>query len=88
MQRYAPRHEEEAHGHHGTHHRREHGWAFGGPLLDFAALGYSSEEFFLEGTASRYQPMDGTTLDRDGKWDVEPCESAAVQDPVRRLPAA
>ncbi len=54
----------------------EHGWAFGGPLLDFAALGYSSEEYFLDGTASRYAPKAGTELDRDGKWDVEPCESA------------
>ena len=54
----------------------EHGWAFGGPLLDFAALGYSSEEYFLDGTASRYAPKEGTELDREGKWDVEPCESA------------
>src|SRR4029077_10854960 len=54
----------------------EHGWAFGGPLLDFAALGYSSEEYFLDGTASRYAPKEGTELDRDGKWHVEPCESA------------
>ena len=52
-----------------------HGWAFGGPVLDFDAYGYTSEEFFLEGTASRYQPVDGTTLDRDGKWSVEACET-------------
>ncbi len=34
-----------------------HGWAFGGPRLDFDDYGYTSEEFFLEGTASRYQPV-------------------------------
>ena len=39
-----------------------HGWAFGGPVLDFDDYGYTSEEFFLEGTASRYQPVDGSTL--------------------------
>ncbi|HTN81167.1 MAG TPA: alpha/beta hydrolase domain-containing protein [Acidimicrobiales bacterium] len=54
----------------------EHGWAFGGPVVDFEALGYASEEYFLEGTASRYQAAGGTALDRDGRWDVEPCESA------------
>ena len=55
----------------------EHGWAFGGPLLDFAALGYSSEEYFLDGTASRYAPNGRHRRSTDeGKWDVEPCESA------------
>ena len=53
-----------------------HGWAFGGPVLDFAALGYASEEYFLEGTASRYAPKAGTDLARDGKWEVEPCATA------------
>ena len=52
-----------------------HGWAFGGPALDFDDYGYTSEEFFLEGTASRYQPVGGSTLDRDGTWSVEACET-------------
>ncbi len=53
----------------------EHGWAFGGPTVDFGAIGYVAEEFFLEGTAARYREKRGTTLERDGKWDVEPSES-------------
>ena len=52
-----------------------HGWAFGGPAIDFDAYGYSSEEFFLEGIAARYQPAAGTSLDQDGKWTVEPCDT-------------
>ncbi len=54
----------------------QHGWAFGGPVVDFPAHGYASEEFFLEGTATRYRERAGADLGRDGKWDVEPCESA------------
>ena len=40
-----------------------HGWAFGGPTVDFAQYGFVSEEFFLEGTAVRYRLQDGTTLE-------------------------
>jgi Alpha/beta hydrolase domain len=53
----------------------ERGWAFGGPTIDFAAIGYAADEFFLEGNATRFREKSGTTLGRDGKWDVEPCES-------------
>ena len=53
----------------------EHGWAFGGPVLDFDHLGYASEEYFLAGTAVRYEPALGTTLERDGRWAVESPES-------------
>ena len=56
-----------------------HGWAFGGPTVDFAQYGFLSEEFFLEGTAVRYRLQEGTTASRDGKWAVEPCESAAYK---------
>lgn len=53
----------------------EHGWAFGGPVVDFAALGYTSDEFFIDGAAARYLPKPGTELGRDGRWDVEPVDS-------------
>ena len=56
-----------------------HGWAFGGPTVDFAHYGFLSEEFFLEGTAVRYRLQEGTTASRDGKWAVEPCESASYK---------
>ena len=52
------------------------GWPFGKPLVDLAAYGYQEDEFFLEGTAVRYGPAAGTELGRDGKWQVEPVESA------------
>src|SRR4051794_22706451 len=54
----------------------EHGWPFGGPLLDLAAYGYQQDEFFIEGTASRYRLAAGTELSRDGKWRIEPVETA------------
>src|ERR1700685_3668835 len=42
------------------------GWAFGGPAVDLAALGYQQEEYFFEGEAARYGPEPGTQLGRDG----------------------
>ena len=53
-----------------------HGWAFGGPTVDFEQYGFRVDEFFLEGTAVRYRLQDGTSPSRDGKWAAEPCESA------------
>ena len=32
------------------------GRPFGGPLLDLGRYGYREEEYFLEGTATRYRP--------------------------------
>jgi hypothetical protein len=55
------------------------GWAFGAPVTDLDALGYCAEEYFLEGNAVRYQPVSGTDLGRDGRWQVEPVESAAYK---------
>ena len=52
------------------------GWAFAGPTTDLAALGYRQDEYFLEGEAVRYGPAPGTDLGRDGRWQVEPVESA------------
>ena len=53
-----------------------HGWPFGGPLLDLDGYGYQQDEFFLEGTASRYRLAPGSELSRDGKWQAEPVETA------------
>jgi hypothetical protein len=53
-----------------------HGWAFGGPFVDLAPLGYRQEEYFLEGEAVRYGPVSGTELERDGRWRVEPVGTA------------
>jgi Alpha/beta hydrolase domain len=49
-----------------------HGWPFGGPGVDLGAHGYVQEEFFLEGTASRFAPAPGSELGWDGRWTVEP----------------
>lgn len=52
------------------------GWPFGGPVADLDALGYRQDEYFLDGEAARYGPVPGTDLGRDGRWQVEPVESA------------
>jgi hypothetical protein len=52
------------------------GRPFGGPLLDLGRYGYREEEYFLEGTATRYRPAPGTELGRDGRWQVEPAGTA------------
>lgn len=52
------------------------GWVFGGTTVDLAAQGYVEEEFFLEGTATRYRIVGGAEPARDGRWDVEPVEEA------------
>ena len=52
------------------------GRPFGGPLLDLGRLGYREEEYFIEGTATRYRPAPGTELGRDGRWQVEPAGTA------------
>ena len=55
------------------------GWAFGGPAVDFAALGYQQEEYFFEGEAARYGPAPGTQLGRDGRWQVAPVETSPYE---------
>ncbi len=52
------------------------GVPFGRPNLDFAGLGYQEEEYFLEGTATKYRPRAGTEFGRDGRWNVEPAGTA------------
>jgi hypothetical protein len=46
-----------------------HGWPFGAATIDLAAVGYSEEEYFVEGEASRYRVIG--ELGRDGKWNAE-----------------
>ena len=46
-----------------------HGWPFAGFFGDIAVQGYVEEEFFLAGTAKRYEPVG--THGNDGKWDVK-----------------
>ena len=40
----------------------------------FEAAGYEAEEYFIEGEASSYTPVG--TLERDGRWEVEPGTTA------------
>ncbi len=56
-----------------------HGWSFGGPLADLDRYGYVENEFFLEGSATRFAPAAGTALGRDGRWPVEAVETAPYQ---------
>ena len=53
-----------------------HGWAFGIPVLDVEEHGYREDEFFLEGVASRYRLVGASEPSFDGRWDVEPVETA------------
>ena len=46
--------------------------ARGGPRR----AGLPPDEYFLEGEAVRYGPVAGTDLGRDGRWQVEPVETA------------
>jgi Alpha/beta hydrolase domain len=47
------------------------------PVFDFASVGYSQTEYFLDGTASAYSPVGPLT--NDGKWTVAPTSSAAYR---------
>jgi hypothetical protein len=42
--------------------------------FDLARLGYTLEEFFLEGTATSFEPAGPT--EADGRWQVAPCGRA------------
>ncbi|MEO8538111.1 MAG: alpha/beta hydrolase domain-containing protein [bacterium] len=55
------------------------GWPFAASQLDVASYGYVENEYFLEGTATRYRLATGAELSRDGHWNVE----AADQAPFR-----
>jgi hypothetical protein len=51
-----------------------HGWAFGVPSVE--SCGYVAQEYFLEGTASRFAPTTGTDLGWDGRWHALPAATA------------
>jgi len=51
-----------------------HGWAFGAYPYDLGALGYVEEEFFIEGTAQRCEPIGSLT--QDGKWTLQAVSAA------------
>jgi hypothetical protein len=50
---------------------------FGHAAFDLATVGYSQSEFFVEGTASAYAPVNPLTS--DGLWTVAPSSSAAYK---------
>jgi hypothetical protein len=52
----------------------EKGYPFGAYFGDIRSIGYVEEEYFIEGTAVHYAPVD--ELSPDGKWNLE------SQDPV------
>ena len=51
------------------------GWPFGSPL-DVGRHGCVMEEFLIEGVATSYAPVPGSTIDLDGHWDTEPAGTA------------
>ena len=42
--------------------------------FDLAQVGYTLEEFFLEGTATSFEPVGG--FGADGRWQVTPARRA------------
>jgi hypothetical protein len=42
--------------------------------FDLASVGYEKVEYFISGTATKYEPVG--TLDRDGKWEVSSAGTA------------
>jgi hypothetical protein len=52
-----------------------HGWSFGRPLADLVRYGYVENEYFLEGSATGYAAAPGTSLGRDGRWQVAATET-------------
>jgi hypothetical protein len=49
---------------------------FAAAVVDLAAYGYVEEEFFFEGGACAYEPVPGTSLSVDGKWELQPERTA------------
>ena len=58
----------------------ERGWPFGCPPDDVAEHGYVMEEFILDGQATSYRVPAGGSASRDGLWDAEPAEAAALAE--------
>lgn len=49
----------------------KHGWPFGSPSIPPSQYRYTEEEYFIEGTATCYRPVPGTTFGKDGRWQAE-----------------
>jgi hypothetical protein len=49
---------------------------FAAAVGDLSAYGYVEEEFFFEGQACAYEPMPGTSLSVDGRWQLQPERTA------------
>jgi hypothetical protein len=47
------------------------GWAFGGAGTDLAAVGYTEDEWFLDGDAASYRISPGMQAGFDGRWRTE-----------------
>jgi hypothetical protein len=52
----------------------------GTPVFDLASVGYTQQEFFIEGTADGYTPT--APLTSDGHWSVAPSSQAAYKTRV------
>lgn len=67
----------------GPIHGGDRGWPFGAAAFDLGNHGYIEEEYFLSGTAARYDHEPGTGRSFDGKWSVRPTATAPYR--VRML---
>ncbi|MDR1400635.1 MAG: hypothetical protein LBJ41_12000 [Treponema sp.] len=52
----------------------KHDWPFGAYFGNISDIGYIEEEYFIEGIAQHYQPLDKLT--KDGKWSLEAISTA------------
>jgi hypothetical protein len=50
------------------------GWAFGSPAS--IPVGFVLEEFFLDGVAVSYRPVEGSEIGLDGRWSTEEASTA------------
>ena len=49
----------------------KYGWPFAASMLDMNSLGYTENEYFLQGEAARYRMIDGAEQDVSGFWRAE-----------------
>lgn len=55
---------------------------FGAAVFDVDKYGYVEEEFFFEGDAVTYEPVPGTTLSADGRWQLQPLLAAPFKSRI------
>jgi Alpha/beta hydrolase domain len=53
-----------------------HGWPFTAAVFDVGDYGYVEEEFFIDGEATSYEIVPGTDRGPDGRWQVQPRDTA------------